>query len=210
MAPEDWRNDTRASYDTVATSYADLVRDALTNDAYLRATLDLFAALLPPGARVADVGCGPGHVTAYLHAAGVDAFGIDLSPAMVDLARTTHPALAFEVGDMTGLDLPAASLDGVIAFWSLIHIPDDLVPQVLAHFHRVLRPGGRLLLGFHVGDAHRLKTEGYGGHPMRVHVHLRPPAKVTAWLEEAGFTVEAQHLLDLAAKTPGAAVFARR
>jgi SAM-dependent methyltransferase len=206
----DWRTDTRASYDTVATSYADLVRDALTKDPYLRATLDLFAALLPPGARVADVGCGPGHVTAYLHAAGVDAFGIDLSPGMVDLARAAHPALAFEVGDMTNLDLPPASLDGVIAFWSLIHIPDDLVPAVLAHFHRVLRPGGVLLLGFHLGDTSRLKTEGYGGHPMRVYVHRRRPERVTAWLEEAGFTVEAQLLLDLHTENPGAAVLVRR
>ena len=48
---------------------------------------------------VADVGCGPGHVTAHLNKLGVDAFGIDLSPAMLDLARRDHPGLRFEVGD---------------------------------------------------------------------------------------------------------------
>jgi len=61
---------------------------------------------------VADVGCGPGHVTAHLHELGVDAFGIDLSPEMVAVARREHPAPRFEVGSMTDLDLPAASMPG--------------------------------------------------------------------------------------------------
>ena len=98
---------------------------------------------------------------------------------------------------MTDLDLADASVAGLLAFWSLIHIPDDAVPTVSAHFHRALRPGGPLLLGFHVGDESRLKTQGYGGHPMKVHVHRRRPDQVAAWLRDAGFTVEAQMLLDL-------------
>ncbi|HCU51342.1 MAG TPA: SAM-dependent methyltransferase, partial [Micromonosporaceae bacterium] len=73
-----------------------------------------------------------------------------------------------------------------------------------------LRPGGLLLLGFHVGDQSRLKTEGYGGHPMKVHVHRRPPARVAAWLRDAGFTVEAQMLLDPDESVSGAVLFARR
>ncbi len=56
-----------------------------------------------------------------------------------------------------------------------------VVPGVLAGFHRVLRPGGLVLAGFQVGDAHRLKTGGYGGHPMSVWVHLRPVERVAAW-----------------------------
>jgi hypothetical protein len=72
-----------------------------------------------------------------------------------------------------------------------------------------LRPGAPLLLGFHVEDVSRLKTQGYGGHPMNVHVHRRPPARVRAWLREAGFTVEAQMLLDPDETVPGAVLFAR-
>lgn len=55
-------------------------------------------------------------------------------------------------------------------------------------------PGGTLLLGFHAGDGSRLKTSGYGGHPMNVQVYRRPPARVAAWLSDAGFTVEAELL----------------
>lgn len=212
MSDQGWLADTRTSYDTVAVSYADRIRDALAGEPYLRAALALFADMVHAagGGPVADVGCGPGHVTAHLRKLGVDAFGIDLSPAMVDVARRDHPGLRFEVGSMTDLNLADASIAALLAFWSLIHVPDDAVPTVFGHFRRALRPGGPLLLGFHVGDESRLKTQGYGGHPMKVYVHLRQPGQVAAWLRDAGFTVEAQMLLDLDESVPGAVLFARR
>ena len=207
VGADDWLTDTRTSYDTVATSYAAIVRDALDRDPYMRGALALFAELVD-GGPVVDVGCGPGHVTAHLHRLGVEAFGVDLSPAMVELARRDHPGPRFEVGSMTDLDLPDASVAGLLAWWSLIHVPDDAVPAVLGQFRRVLCPSGPVLLGFHVGDESRLKTEGYGGHPMKVHVHRRRPERVAAWLRDAGFTVEAQLLLGPDEK-PGALLFAR-
>ncbi|MER6948761.1 class I SAM-dependent methyltransferase [Nonomuraea sp. NPDC000554] len=212
MNVDGWLADTRTSYDTVAVSYADHVRDALAGEPYLRAALTLFADLVHAagGGPVADVGCGPGHVTAYLHELGVDAFGIDLSPAMIDVARRDHPGLRFEVGSMTDLDLADGSVAGLLAFWSLIHVPDEAVRTVFEHFRRVLRPGGPLLVGFHVGDESRLKTHGYGGHPMKVHVHRRRPDHVAGRLREAGFAVEAQMLLGLDESVPGAVLFARR
>lgn len=212
MNTDGWLADTRASYDTVAGDYADRIRGALDEKPYLRAALMLFADLVQAvgGGPVADVGCGPGQVTAHLHDLGVDAFGIDLSPVMIEVARRDHPHLRFEVGSMTDLALTDASVAGLLAFWSLIHIPDDAVPTVFRHFRRVLRPGGPLLLGFHVGDESKLKTQGYGGHPMNVYVHRRRPDTVAAWLRDAGFTVEAQMLLDPDDSVPGAVLFARR
>lgn len=212
MTAEGWLADTRTSYDTVAVSYADQLRNALAGKPYLRATLTSFAEMVRAagGGPVADVGCGPGHVTAHLRALGVDAFGIDLSPAMIDVARRDHPGLRFDVSSMTDLELADASVAGLLAWWSLIHVPDGEVPTVFKHFRRVLRPSGLLLLGFHVGDESRLKTHGYGGHPMKVHVHRRPPARVRAWLRDAGFAVEAQTLLDPDESVPGAVLFARR
>ena len=122
---DDWLTDTRASYDTVADSYADYMRESLGEEPYLRAALALFAELVhvAGGGPVADVGCGPGQVTAHLHELGLDIFGIDLSPSMVDVARREHPELRFEVGSMTDLDLADASVAGLLAFWSLVHVP---------------------------------------------------------------------------------------
>jgi hypothetical protein len=76
----------------------------------------------------------------------------------------------------------------------------------LREFRRVLRPGAPVQIGFHAGDGSRLKTEGYGGLPMRVHVHRRPPERVAAWLRDAGFTVEAQMVFGV--DSPGAILFA--
>ena len=206
-----WLADTRTSYDTVAVSYADQVRGTLPDHQYLRTALALFAesVLAAGNGPVADVGCGPGEVTAHLHELGVDAFGIDLSPGMIDVARHDHPGLRFEVGSMTDLDLPAASLAGLLAWQSLIHIPDEEVPTAFGHFHRALRPGGPLQLLFHVGNESEFKTQGYGGHPMRVYVHRRQPEQVATWLRDAGFEVEAHMLLDPEGKAPQAILFAR-
>lgn len=207
-----WLDDTRTSYDTVAVSYADQVRHLLDETPEERAVMALFADLVRSsgGGPVADVGCGPGRITAHLSELGVDAFGIDLSPGMIQVARRDHPSLRFELGSMTDLDLADGSLAGLVAWYSLIHVPDDEISSVLTHFQRVLRPGGPLLLSFHVGDESRLKTQGYGGHPMKVYVHRRQLDRMTAWLNDAGFTVEAHSTLTSAESTLGGILLARR
>jgi len=125
---------------------------------------------------------------------------------MIASARHDHPGIRFEVGSMTELGLADASVAGLIAWYSTIHVPDEDLRKAFHDFRRFLRPDGVLMLGFHVGDGTNLKTEGYGGHPMRVDVHLRPPDRVAGWLRDAGFTVEARWLLG----DDGAVVFARR
>ena len=209
---ENWLADTRTSYDTVADSYAERMREVLDDEPYLRSALALLADQVRAagGGQVADVGCGPGHVTGHLHGLGIDAFGVDLSPMMIELARRDYPGVRFEVGSMTELPVADGSLAGVIAWWSMIHVPDDSMPTVLGHFHRALRAGGVVQVGFHVGGESRLKTKGYGGHPMKVHVHRRPPEQVATWLRDAGFTVEAQLLMDPDAEVPQAILFGRR
>jgi ubiquinone/menaquinone biosynthesis C-methylase UbiE len=212
MSIDGWLADTRTSYDTAAGSYADMVRNLLADTPYERAALAVFAEFVRTtgGGPVADVGCGTGRITAHLHGLGLDAFGIDLSPGMIEVARRDHPGLRFEVGSMTDLQLADDSLAGLVAWYSLIHIPDDQVPSVLAHFRRVLRTGSPLLLAFHVGNESTLKTEGYGGHPMKLHVHRRQPTQVAAWLQDSGFTVEAQTTLTSPESRLGAMISARR
>ena len=208
---DDWLSDTRSSYDTDAPGYAEQVRGMLGARPFLRASLDLFAELVRDagGGPVADVGCGPGHVTAHLHDTGLDAFGIDLAPGMIDLARRDHPHLRFEVGSMTDLPLADGSLAGIVAFWSVIHVPDDAVPGVFAQFHRVLRPQGLVLVGFHVGDGTRHSSRGYTGQPINVDSHRRRPGAVEDWLREAGFSIEAELVTRPDDDVPGALVFAR-
>jgi SAM-dependent methyltransferase len=207
-----WLDDTRTSYDTVAVDYARLTRHLLAEHPEERAVLALFADLVRGrgGGPVADVGCGTGRVTAHLCGLGLDALGIDLSPGMLEVARRDHPGVRFDLGSMTRLDLPEAAVAGLVAWYSLIHVPDEEIGTVLAHFQRVLRPGAPLLIGFHVGEGSTLKTEGYGGHPMRVHVHRRRPDRMIAWLDASGFAVERHATLTSAESTLGGIVLAHR
>jgi ubiquinone/menaquinone biosynthesis C-methylase UbiE len=209
---DDWLADTRTSYDTVAASYRELTRHILDEAPEEREALALFAGLVRArgGGPVADVGCGTGRITAHLRELGLDVFGIDLSPGMIEVARRDHPGVRFDLGSMTDLALAEASVTGLVAWYSLIHIPDDEIGSVLAHFRRVLVPGGPLLLSFHVGDASHLKTEGYGGHPMKVHVHRRQHDRMIAWLEQAGFDVETHKTLTSAESKLGGIILACR
>ena len=209
--PDDWLNQTRDSYDTDAAGYAEKVRGLLDDRPYLRAGLAVFAETVRDGGGgpVADVGCGPGYVTRHLHDLGVDAFGIDLSPEMIAIARRDHPDLGFEVGSMTDLPLADGSVGGVLAFWSVIHIPDAAVPGVFAEFRRVLRPGAPVLVGFHVGDETRHSTTGYTGRPINVDSHRRRPRQISRWLREAGFVIEAELLMRPDDEVPGAIVVGR-
>jgi SAM-dependent methyltransferase len=147
-------HDTRAAYDAVATLYAELFSNVLETLPMERAMLTAFAELVRAhnGGPVADIGCGPGHVTAHLHALGLTTFGIDLSSEMVALARRAHPDLRFDEGSMTALDLADGVLGGILAFYSIIHTPPHQLPVVFTEFQRVLAPGGHLLLGFFAGD----------------------------------------------------------
>lgn len=186
----------RASYDRVADNYVATVVDTGIGDVrahpWLRAAMDVFADAVAGRGPVLDVGCGPGQVTAYLVERGVDASGVDLSPAMVAHAGRLHPHCSFAVGSATELDVPDGSLAGVLGWWSLFNLPRDVLPHVLASFARALAPGGRLILATHAGDGDLVRTEGYGGVPVTWTTHLWRPERLRALVEDTGLRTEAE------------------
>ncbi|MGW0710146.1 class I SAM-dependent methyltransferase [Streptomyces sp. NPDC002643] len=184
---------TRMSYDAVASDYEKLLREETAKNPYERAVLGVFAELVlgAGGGPVADLGCGPGRITGHLASLGLDVFGIDLSPGMVTTARWAHPALRFEVGTMTALDLESGSLAGAVAWYSTVHTPPAELPLIFAEFHRVLAPGGLLQLAFKVGEESVHLSHAYG-HDLDLDVYRHPTGLVSELLKDAGFIESAR------------------
>lgn len=141
-------------YDAMAEVYTNHVALEATVPSLSITALELFAHQAAQlGARpVADVGCGPGHITAHLAERGLDIIGVDVSSALLAIASASYPDLRFEQGELAALPFGDRSMQGVLSKHSLIHTPAALVPGVLAEFARVLVPGGLLYLSFFASD----------------------------------------------------------
>lgn len=206
-------DETRQGYDRVSEEYASRFRNELDHKPFDREILGELAAALVGAGPVADVGCGPGQITAFLHAAGVDVQGIDLSPGMIEQARSLFPDVPFAVGDMRDLPFPDAHLAGATAFYSIIHIPREEVPAVLRELHRVLRTGGRLLLAFHLGD-HVLHLDEWWERPVSIDFVFFSRQEIEDPLRAAGFEIvetrERDPYPDVEAQTRRAYVLAAR
>ena len=180
---------TRATYDRVAEEYAARIAGELAGKPLDRALLACFVEQVGGLGIIADIGCGPGHIAAYLHDLGAPVVGVDLSPEMVAIARQRSPEIAFEQGSMLALATPDASWGGIVALYSIIHLPPEERPRALAEFHRALRPGGLLLLAFHIGDEQRHVDEWWG-QEVSLDTWFLQPREIESLLREAGFAVE--------------------
>ncbi len=130
---------------------------------------------------VLDLGCGPGHLTGYLRSLGVDAAGIDMVPEFITHAKAAHPSGEFQLGSMTSLGVANQSVIGILAWYSLIHLPPPDLDGVLAEFRRVMAPSGTLVVGFFDGDDiaafdHKVVT-----------AYRWPPDELSGRLTQAGF-----------------------
>ncbi len=181
--------DFQFSYDLLAEEYAARIYDELKGKPLDRERLDRFAARLQGGGKVCDLGCGPGHVARYLHDRGVDVFGLDLSPKMVEQARKLNPGIEFRQGNMLVLDVADAVWAGALAFYSIIHIPRVEVPRVLLEIRRVLKPAGLLFLAFHLGKEVVHEQELWG-KKVSLDYEFFEKTEVERYLLDAGYTIE--------------------
>jgi SAM-dependent methyltransferase len=191
--PARWA-DPAPTYDRVASVYAERFRDELDGKPFDRELLRRFAAKVAttPDSIICDVGCGPGHVGAFLADLGQRVFGIDRSAGMVAQARSDHPTVAFVQGDMTSLALLDEAVEAVVCFYALIHILRTQVLHTLRELRRVVGAGGAVLVAVHGGEG-VLHVDEMVGQQADLDVTLFSLTELSELLEEAGLSVEEAH-----------------
>lgn len=180
---------TQSSYDAVAAEYAEKFKDEMDDKPFDRDCLGRLAREVGTLGPICDLGCGPGQIARYLHRQGVDTVGVDLSPLMIAEAQRLNPEIHFHQGDMLALPDVDNSWGGIAAFYCIIHIPREKIVDALREMKRVLRPGGMLLLTFHIGNEIK-HLHDWWEKPVNLDFAFYQPDTMENWLMEAGFELE--------------------
>jgi ubiquinone/menaquinone biosynthesis C-methylase UbiE len=182
-------SEVQSSYDRVADEYARHIYDELRHKPLDRQLLDRFADRVRGTGIACDLGCGPGQVARYLSERKVEICGVDLSPGMIDRARQLNPDIEFTQGDMLSLSWPDQEWAGIAAFYAIVNLkPTDLV-RAMREMHRVLQPGGWLLMSFHIGE--KLEhVDDLWDCRVSLDFYFYRPEQVIRDLRSAGFAIE--------------------
>jgi ubiquinone/menaquinone biosynthesis C-methylase UbiE len=192
MAGEDHVATARAVYDMAAPRYVQFVGTEIssaTEGPIDQSLLAAFVELVKRQTidRVADVGCGPGRAAAFMAERGLDVVGVDVSEAMLAVARNAHPQIKFEEGQLDALPFESGVLAGAVCWYSIIYTPPDRLAGAFGELARVLIPGGYVLLAFQAEDEPVHSTDAH--LPLTSYRHS--VQEVAARLVDVGFKIYA-------------------
>ena len=181
---------TRHAYNLAAQRYHELFHGEMSEKKYDRDLLDAFARGFGHDSLVCDAGCGPSaHIGRYVFDKGIPVVGVDISDQCIELARRHNPGMNFVRADMGRLPFASETIDGIIAYYSIIDTPKKHVGRIFREFHRVLRPHGRLLVAVKAGA-----SEGYLpellGIRTEIYFTLFTEEEIAAYYQQAGFQLE--------------------
>ena len=138
----DYKEIVKIGYNVIANRYL-ATRARNSEDVRL---LDELITRLPKGSKVLDAGCGAGLPISQMLSEKFEVTGVDFSEAQIELAKKNVPNATFICQDMTQLDFPDNTFDGICSYYAIIHIPREEHQPLLANFHRMLKPAGVALL----------------------------------------------------------------
>jgi len=138
----------REGYNQVAEKYLERRHEDLEEMTLLHE----FRSMIEQGGKVLDAGCGGGlPFTKYL-SKHFEVIGIDISEKQIELAKKNAPKAQFYVKDMTELDFPENYFEGILAYYSIIHVPREEQHDLFVNFYRMLKPNGVALFSLHSTD----------------------------------------------------------
>ncbi|NTW75691.1 MAG: class I SAM-dependent methyltransferase [Candidatus Moranbacteria bacterium] len=169
-------------YDHMADRYAALFSE-------VKELFEEFVALLPESGRVIDLGCGVGTEAGYLAERGFDVVGLDLSGGMLAQAKRDHPHVDFRKADLRDIPSDLGIFDGVLASYSLIHIPKIDALPALRDIGRVMKYSGVIFVCLQTGES----GEKFVDEPLvpgaRTFLNIMSREEVERLLSDAGFEV---------------------
>ena len=183
ISPETAKRLTANLYDKIAERYTTTFSTDPDRD-----IVDLFLSFLPENSRILDIGCGPGIIAEYMHKKGYQVEGIDISRKMIELAKKRAPKCKFRLLDMRDLDYSHNSFDGIVALYSIIHVPKSIIFEVFTKFSKILKKGGYLLIAVQEGDGEVLLRDPLAPEE-KVFLSLFEEEKLLRVLREFGFSV---------------------
>ena len=175
------------AYGSGAEGYARKFGDDLVHNEFDRGVVDEAITGLQAQSLVLDIGCGPGQVSAHVRRGGHAAVSVDLTLAMLHVARARGAVRAVACADVQRLPIATGRGDVAICWYSLHHLPRAAVPAVLAELRRVLRAGGRLLIGTHGGGGEELHPIEWQGSREHVLVSYYAEGELVELVGGAGF-----------------------
>jgi cyclopropane fatty-acyl-phospholipid synthase-like methyltransferase len=186
-------------YDAVADAYFDNYRKVVPET--VSTYVDNFDSQLPPGSAVLELGCGSGiPFTAQLAASHI-VTGIDVSTNQIEKARANVPSAKFQVADMTSVSSPANSFDGIIALYSIIHVPRERHAKLFESISSWLKPGGTFLASLGSEDSENWIEEDWFGAEM--YWSNFAPEFTRQLIEKSGLEIEIDKIEELISPDDG-------
>ncbi len=173
-------------YNRIAHRFAQWMAEEVVDEPRAR-YLETLLSLLPDGSRVLDLGCGGGGPTTRALVRHYRYTGVDISSGQIRLARQNIPNGVFVEGDMTRMDFPPGSFDGIAAFYSLTHLPQGELPGLLRKIARWLAPGGVFLASLSSGHNPGEFDPNWLGAPMYFSGYS--PDENTEFIKAAGLSL---------------------
>ena len=176
-------------YDKTAKQYTVNFINELSKKPFDRLLLEGFARANKGKKKIADLGCGPGQTTAFLKECGIkNITGIDISQEMIKRAKSLHPEIRFEAGDMMKLNYRDRHFDGVVAFYAIVNFDYRNVRSAFKEISRVLKKKGQFLFSFHTGEK-KIHLDNFLNENVEIDFYFFNTEKIIKLLKSAGFNI---------------------